>query len=639
MDFKDVPSKDLKYIAAGQLDKVSEATLQKLAGNQDRSVFDPKVPYSPGAETARAALNGATFGFGDEIEAGVRSLYEDRPYAAIRDQLRAQQGQFKADMPDVATPTELSSGVATPMGMMGLFGKKLPTAIKALTASEKPVEQVIRGGVAGAGSAALTTFGESTDYNDLGGKMTEAGAKGGALGATVPLVIKGAGALIRNTANGLGVGDQSDAAYRIIANRLQKDDLTPDEAMAALNDLRKAGVPNPVIADLGKNLQDLAYRAYVVPSGAKNQTLNFLETRLIDQPSDIVQGLADKAGLNKNVNGYEYLKSLADNQSSAARAAYPKAYSLDIAAKPFQDYVDRPVFQQAYKEAVKKAAVYGEVLPPLDAIKNSRYVPTDLLHQMKIGLDRVIEGETDKVTGKISSYGRDVSIIKREFNDKIKQLNPEYAKANAQFSDFSRVQDAFSLGQKYQKLDAKEALDKLKGMNAAEKESFRLGMMADINERAANFKGGDFTRQIFKSDKQKSLLRYAFDNQSKYDEFVQYVKGLEGQSKTADNVLRNSKTAERLAIGQDTDNLASLAQATVSGSPTQMALSLLRAGASRLRGISGETSEALQKRLFSVDPVEQTAILNELRSRTQGKPLTLTSGAAGIGNASVLLGN
>lgn len=646
---KDIPTKDLEYIAAGQMDKVSAATLEKLAQSEDQSVFNPKVPYSGAAETARAAFRGATFGFGDEIEAGVRSMFEDRPYREIRDQLRAQQNQFRADMPQVATPTEIGSSIATPMGLMGMFGSKLPAGYQALIASNRPVEQVVRGGVAGGGAGALTALGEANEISGSGGNMLESGVKSGAVGAGVPLVLKGSGAMIRGVLNGLGVGDQSDAAYRIIANRLQKDDLTPDEALAALDDLRKAGVPNVVIADLGKNLQDLAYRAYVVPSGAKNQTLRFLESRLIDQPSEIVRGLADKAGLNKNVNGYEYLQGLAENQRLAAQAAYPKAYSIEVPAAPFQKFVNRPVFQQAYKEAQKRASAYGQPLPSFDALvvdksiptllAPAKTIPTDVLHQMKIGLDRLIEAETDKVTGKVTGFGRDLTIVKNEFNETIKSLNPQYAKANAEFADSSRLQDAFSTGQGYQKLDTKEALDKLKKMNPAEKEAFRLGLMADINQRLENFKGGDFVRQIFKSDKQKSLLRYAFDDQKKYDEFVKYVNGLESQSKTAKNILGNSRTDERITVGQNTDDYAALAQAAVSGNPTNIALSVLRSTASRARGISGETSEALQKRLFTVDPVEQTAILNELRRRTQGKPLNLTSGAAGLGAATGFFGN
>jgi hypothetical protein len=424
----------------------------------------------------------------------------------------------------------------------------------------------------------------------------------------------------------------------MILNRLQKDDLTPDEAQAALDDLRKIGVPNPVIADLGKSLRDLAYAGYVVPSKQKGATEKFLESRLIDQPSDIVKGLAEKAKLNPNVSGYEYLDSLIANQQSAARQAYPKAYNKAVDARDFRQYVDRPVFQQAYEEAVKRAGVRGERLPDLEQIRNSQFVPTDVLHQIKIGLDRIVEGQTD-ITGKVTAYGRDVSMVRREFNDLIKAKNPEYAKANAQFADSERIQNAFVTGQKYQRLDPKEAMDKLKKMTPAEKESFRLGMMADVNERLSNFKGGDFARQIFKSPKQKSLMRYAFEDEAKFNEFNKYVTALEEQSKTAKNIIRGSPTGERLATAEDTAKMGSLAQAYASGGLTGVAMDIARQGFARTKGISGETSAELQKRLFAVDPIEQRAILQELQRRTQGmRPIGNVPGAAALGTVTGLLG-
>ena len=130
--------------------------------------------------------------------------------------------------------------------------------------------------------------------------------------------MKGAGTLIKNVLSSAGVGDQASAASKMLANALQKDNLTPYEARLALFELRKIGVPNATIADLGKSLNDLAYSAYTVQSKAKGSTEEFLKNRLIDQPSDIVKGLVEKAGLAKNVNGFEYLEALTANQKKLA---------------------------------------------------------------------------------------------------------------------------------------------------------------------------------------------------------------------------------------------------------------------------------------------------------------------------------
>ena len=602
--------------------------------NAIQSTFAPKYDYNPVVETVRAAGQGATFGTLDEIEAALRtgSISNDE-YVKLRDQLRGQQKQFGQDMPIIKTGAELGGAFATPMGAIKYASELFP----AISSGTSLGTQILRTGTVGATTGALAGAGYAE--KDTGTEAAKGAVFGGVLGSGIPIVIDKAGTLIRNVLNSAGIGDQATASSKMLSNYLQKDNLTPQEAYDALNEMRRLGVPQPVIADLGKNLQDLAYSAYTIQSKAKGATQSFLENRLIDQPNNIVQGLVEKAGLAKNVNGYEYLDALAKSQAQKASLAYPNAYSLAIDAQPFRTYVDRPVFIKAYEEAQKRASVYGNTLPDLDAIRNARSVPTDILHQIKIGLDRVIDAETDAVTKKVTGYGRDVITIKNEFNDKIKSLNKDYAKANAEFADAAKIQNSFEMGQGYQKLDPKEAASKIKKMNPDEKEAFRLGMMADINSRVGNFKGGDFTRQVFKSDNQKMLIRYAFDDQAAYNDFSQYVKALEKQTTTKNRVLSGSRTDENAAAREQANQLGGLAQSAATGDVFGL---VKQAGASllsRAKGISSESSEALQQRLFTVDPIEQRAILAELNMRAQRKPKGLLSGAAGVGTATGMVGN
>jgi hypothetical protein len=589
------------------------------------------------AEGARSVGQGLTFGLLDELEAAVRTGSISGPeYERQRNLLREQQKQFGQDSPIIKTGLEIGGSLIAPLGAARQVGRLAPEA-QALVTGTTLTGQAARGTAIGAGTGAASGYGFAE--KDAGSEAVVGGIFGGLLGGSVPIVVDKAGTLIKNVLNSAGIGDQQTAASKMLASYLKKDNLTPTEVQQALDEMRRIGVPNPVIADLGKSLKDLAYSAYVVQSKAKGGTESFLINRMIDQPNDIVLGLVTKAGLAKNVNGFEYLEALTANQSRLASQSYPDAYSRAINAVPFREYVDRPVFQKAYEEAVKRAGVYGNTLPPLTAIRNAQSVPTDILHQIKIGLDRVVDAETDSLTSKVSGYGRDVVKVKNEFNDLIKSLNPEYAKANAEFADAERIKKAFQMGQDYQKLDPKEALASIRKLNPDEKEAFRLGVTADINNRLGNFKGGDFSKQIFKSDNQKSLLRNAFPDQASYNEFSQYVKSLGEQSATKQRVLGGSRTDENRAVRDESNLLGSLAEATATGDP----LSMLRAGSqallSRARGISSETSEALQKRLFSVDPIEQSTILAELNRRMKRPQTGLLTGAAAVGSATGILGD
>jgi hypothetical protein len=602
-----------------------------------KSVLGSPVPYSGPAEALRSVGQGLTFGTLDEIEAALRTGSISGPeYEKQRNLLREQQKQFGMDMPIVKTTAEIGGSLIAPLGIAKQVAKLAPATQSLITGQTVP-GQIARGTAIGTITGAASGYGFAE--KDEGSETAMGGAFGGVLGGSVPIVVKGAGTLIKNVLNSVGIGDQEAAASKMLANYLKKDNLSPTEAQQALDELRRIGVPNPVIADLGKSLNDLAYSAYVVQSKAKGSTKEFLENRLIDQPNDMVKGLVEKAGLAKNVNGFEYLEALAANQSRLASQAYPEAYSKAIDAVPFRKFVDRDVFVKAYQEAVKRADVYGKTLPELSAIRNAQSVPTDILHQIKIGLDRVIDAETDTITKKVSGYGRDVTNVKNEFNDLIKSLNPEYKKANAEFADSERIRKAFNMGEEYQTLNPAEAASKIKKMTSDEKEAFRLGVMADVNQRLGEYKSGDFTKQIFKSENQKLLLRNAFPDQASYTEFSQYVKGLNRQAETKQRVLAGSRTDENQAVREQANLLGSLAQASATGD----LVSLLRAGGSamlsRAKGISSESSEALQKRLFSVDPVEQTAILQELNKRARKPKTGLLTGAAAVGSATGIVGD
>jgi hypothetical protein len=111
------------------------------------------------------------------------------------------------------------------------------------------------------------------------------------------------------------------------------------------------------------------------------------------------------------------------------------------------------------------------------------------------------------------------------------------------------------------------------------------------------------------------------------------------QSKTAKALIGNSKTAERLATQEGAGQIGQMAQSAATGDLLGLAKAAGSSMIARSKGISSETSEALQKRLFSTDPIEQRAILTELNRRTKSRPTGLLSGAAGVGTLSGILGD
>lgn len=565
------------------------------------------TPYSGAAEAARAAIEqGLGMGFGEEIEAGLRAPFSNEDYKTIRDRLRAQQAQFGRDYPVSQTLLDIGGGIVAPAGILG----------SAYKAGKGVLGLAKAGAVGGASTGAITGAGVAPELSDVPASAAGYGATGAVIGGAAPTAINLGGKLIRNIIDATGFSNANKVATRKLQEYLDKENLTPDQVKSMLDEYRRLGVPDPVIADIGENLRGAGYASYVVPSTQKTATAQFLESRQQDLANSLVKGLEDKSGVKSGGKfGFDYINDLATAQETAAKKAYPEAYTKDVTAVPFRKYADRDVFAKAYDEAVKRADVYGQKLPSLDQIRNAQYISTQILHEIKKGLDDVIEKNTDAVTGKMTGYGADVAKVKREFNDLIKYYNPEYAKANQHFADFAKLKSAYNDGMDYMKMETSEMVAKLKKMTPAEKESFRVGMISDIRNKIANFKGGDPSRLVFKSDRQKSSLRYAFDSQGQYNDFARQVEAQNELLKTYKKVRGGSETQERSMLTEDVGMARDLMQGNLVGA----AMNVARRGAAQAGGISPETAAVMQKQLFTPNSKEQARILNLLK---QNQPKT-----------------
>lgn len=609
------------------------------------------VNYNAGAEGARALLGqGLGMGFGEEIEAGVRAPFSDESYKEIRDRLRAQQSQFGQDYPVTRTGLEIAGGLAMPAGIVGLGAKG------AMSAGKSILGTVGRGALTGAGAGAVSGAGTAKEVEDVPSNMLSSGILGGAVGGAAPTAINLTGKLVRNVVDGLGYSNATKVASRKLADILDKENLTPDDAQAILEEYRRLGLPSPVLADLGDNLRNLGFAAYAVPNKGKTATSNFLDERQTQLAERLIKGLEQKSGVNSQGKfGFDYISDLGKSQEKAAKTAYPKAYSVDIPALPFRKYVDRDVFKDAYENALKlnrlETGNVGHVpLPELSQIRNAQFINTELLHQMKIGLDAVIEKETDNLTGKMTKYGGAVTQVKKEFNNLIKYYNKDYAAANAQFAESAGLQSSYKKGLDYMKMDVKELESKLKKMNPAEKEAFRVGMLSQIKDKLSIFKGTDFTNSVFKSKRQQEALRFAFDSPAKYKEFADQVKAQAELMKTYNRVRGGSKTTETSIAVQDsgmTSDVLPMVQNAATGNIMGLAANVARSGLARAGGLSPESAVRVQDALFNPNPRSQNALFDlmnrdaaakanpNLIKETLQQPNTYSFG---LGNLSGLLG-
>lgn len=137
---------------AGEMAEGVAASAAKGALNQVTSRLNADFASGIG----RSVLQGITFGFGDEIEAGLRSLGGEE-YSVIRDKIRADMDQFRDEETAFAYGTEIAAALLTPGGVVKVLtmAPRAARAASALPAAAKGrMGQAVAGGAAyGAGTA------------------------------------------------------------------------------------------------------------------------------------------------------------------------------------------------------------------------------------------------------------------------------------------------------------------------------------------------------------------------------------------------------------------------------------------------------------------------------------------------------
>tara|TARA_R110000822_G_scaffold123627_1_gene258143 strand:- start:76 stop:1680 length:1605 start_codon:yes stop_codon:yes gene_type:complete len=115
------------------------------------------------AEGARKFAQGLTFGFADEIEAKLQSVFSEKDYKEIRDGLRRKGEQYAKENPKAALALEIAGSFALPgFGAAKLAGQGVKGAIKY-----------------GTGQGALYGAGQAEELKDVAGNALSGGAIGG----------------------------------------------------------------------------------------------------------------------------------------------------------------------------------------------------------------------------------------------------------------------------------------------------------------------------------------------------------------------------------------------------------------------------------------------------------------------------
>lgn len=257
-------------------------------------------PFQAFDDTMRTVADGATFGFGDKIAAGLNTGFG---YLGDYDQELEQQRDYTQQAFDRAggagtvgsiagsiAPAAKVAGLAYPY--IGIAAPSAPMASRVATASAL-------GGIEGAGFGALDAFGHDQDVN----KGAMSGMMGGVLAGAAAPAVTAAGSKIAGGVNDIWRGITGQAPRN--APRLTASDLgtAKDKAYKALDDMGVSFTPE-AIDNLKTGLNDAAGAARLRPrsnpraSGALSEFNEAVSKGEVRTLSDVD---AERALINRNV--------------------------------------------------------------------------------------------------------------------------------------------------------------------------------------------------------------------------------------------------------------------------------------------------------------------------------------------------
>lgn len=234
---------------------------------------------------------GVTFGFNDEIAAGVGSLLENRSYDEILSGLRARDQQVAENNPKSALAGEIVGAVASPASKIGAGW-----AAKAGTLPQAAARSGLVGGLQGA------VYGFGSGEGGLGERAKDAGVGlglGSAAGAAIPVIARSAQKLIgaltdRKAVNAAIAEAKTPDELRALASKLyeqadQFGNLSRDDFANAMQGVLQKAERMGLDADLMPNASKVASRIEDAAT-SPNPDIGFRELDILRRKAAVPAG-------------------------------------------------------------------------------------------------------------------------------------------------------------------------------------------------------------------------------------------------------------------------------------------------------------------------------------------------------------
>lgn len=595
---------------------------------------------------ARGALQGLTFGFGDEIVARVRSLGAQTYAEAVQGE-RDAIAIFREEHPWKAFGSEILGGLVVPVGgairasgtvaratRLASSARAVGRANASIRLARAATQGALYGGAYGAGS------GEGGVLERL-----EAGVKaaplGAVLGAGIPIIASGVGKLGRVTGVSQLAGRVSTQAKNFVLRAIDDAGLTPQQ----LRDrIVAAGDDTSMLADLmGEPGLKLAGGAdtFNTPGAAKLSA--FAQERVVG--SDRIAGHGEKliSGIRgaARIDPEDITKTVEELIADRAARVKPFYKVVDefgelqrpeLTGAGLQSLLQRPGLRRAYDEAVKIAAEEGVTLPTADKVQS---ITLKMADYIKKGIDDVLylsrrspldagglgtsRERAMKQTRSLFLELVDGEVALREGVD---ASLGSYRRARNLFEGPTKLIEALEDGQRlWQRKDLDTAIAEFGRLSQGEQEMFRRGSIDGLRSRLEEIGDSrDKLKGLFDSTADRRRLWVATGDAAGAKQFEKTIREVMEQVEVRNAVRGVSATAERTQMGSEIGNHAVAALTAVVANP-------LKAGAAVVGFVGGKLTRANSRanaisELLSAGADGRTQllrVLDDLISTQQGR--------------------
>ena len=538
--------------------------INRIASEQKELKAPKKEELSLGdslAGGARAVGQGLSLGFGDELEAGLRTGFGflgdyDKTVKDVRGNIK----DFREENPLTSLGLELGGGLLT--GGLGA-GRVAGTALgrniinKVGTTGFGGAVGATEGAIAGAGSA-------DGDLGDRAVGALAGGTLGGAFGTALPSVINLGGKALNRGAYAVGL--KSDDAVQKGADQkalqaFNRAKLTPDDVQKSLDD---AVIPDTMIADVGGEATRRLSRASANVSGdgadVATKALDERQLGLGDQIADDVDNV-----LGSSKSATEAIEEIAERQKLNANDDYNKAFNLDgkpvtVSVDKIKPFLNLPAFDDAFEQATILARLDGFNMPKtVDEFDKIGNFSLQELHYIKMGVDEAM-GLAKRGNLKTSIGNTASSKLKKKQKEFVKliddaspKINGEssYSIARGKFAGEARMMEALENGEKIYSFKPEEIDRIIAKMGSSEKESFRIGVAEALRKKVQTTADmADAGKKIFGNKRLRRQLKATFPkdkdgNSPAFDKFEERMLQRANQviTRARTGVNQGSRTA------------------------------------------------------------------------------------------------